>query len=132
MTSRMTGPRRLPTWTVPDGVLESLTTWGPWTLAASSSAQSTVCCPFRGRPSCRLADLDDRVREVAGGDLDGDLVALLAPEERTAHRRLVGDAPVGRLRLGRSDDRERLRAVLAVDGDGGADLDVVGRVVLVD
>ena len=31
MTSRMTGPRRLPTWTVPDGVLLSLTTCGPLT-----------------------------------------------------------------------------------------------------
>ena len=31
MTSRMTGPRRLPTWTVPDGVFESLTTCGPLT-----------------------------------------------------------------------------------------------------
>ncbi len=40
MTSRMTGPRRLPTWTVPDGVFESLTTCGPLTRDASSSAQS--------------------------------------------------------------------------------------------
>ena len=46
MTSRITGPRRLPTWTVPEGVLESLTTWGPWTLEASSSAQSTVSLPL--------------------------------------------------------------------------------------
>ena len=38
----MTGPRRLPTWTVPDGVFESLTTCGPLTRAASSSAQSMV------------------------------------------------------------------------------------------
>ena len=29
IASRMTGPRRLPTWTVPDGVFESLTTCGP-------------------------------------------------------------------------------------------------------
>ena len=40
MTSRMTGPRRLPTWTVPEGVFESLTTCGPETRAASSSAHS--------------------------------------------------------------------------------------------
>ena len=31
MASRTTGPRRLPTWTVPDGVFESLTTCGPLT-----------------------------------------------------------------------------------------------------
>jgi len=41
IVSRMTGPRSEPTWTVPDGVLLSLTTCGPETLAASSSAQST-------------------------------------------------------------------------------------------
>ena len=36
------------------------------------------------------------------------------------------------LRLGRADDRERLLAVLALDLDRRADLDVIGRVVLVD
>src|SRR5687767_11217094 len=41
MVSTTTGPRRLPTWTVPEGVLESLTTCGPVTDAASSSAQNT-------------------------------------------------------------------------------------------
>ena len=50
MTSRMTGPRRQPTWTVPDGVLESLTTCGPLTLAASSSAQSMLRCLRGLRP----------------------------------------------------------------------------------
>ena len=45
ITSRITGPRRLPTWTVPDGVLQSLTTCGPSTEAASSSAQSMARLP---------------------------------------------------------------------------------------
>src|SRR5687767_9116890 len=42
MVSTTTGPRRLPTWTVPDGVFESLTTWRPLADAASSSAQNTT------------------------------------------------------------------------------------------
>ncbi len=40
IVSTITGPRRLPTWTVPEGVFESLTTCGPLTREASSSAQS--------------------------------------------------------------------------------------------
>src|SRR6476661_6856757 len=122
MTSRMTGPRRLPTWTVPDGVLLSLTTCGPETLAARSSAQSTA----RG-----LGDADDLVREVARGDLHDDLLALLLAEQRPTDRTLVADPALGRLGLGRADDRERLLAVAAVDGDRRADLDVVRGVVLV-
>src|SRR6266513_3822275 len=94
MTSRMTGPLRLPTWTVPDGVFESLMTCGPLTLAASSSAQSMA-----------LADADDRVREVAGRNLDDDLLALLLAEEGAADRALVADPTLGRLGLRRSDDR---------------------------
>ncbi len=50
MTSRMTGPRRLPTWTVPDGVFESLTTCGPSTDAASSSAQYIGASSAPGPP----------------------------------------------------------------------------------
>ncbi len=42
MVSTTTGPRRLPTWTVPEGVFESLTTCGPTDDAAISSAQNTV------------------------------------------------------------------------------------------
>src|SRR5258706_9523736 len=121
MTSRRTGPRRLQTWTVPDGVFESLMTCGPVTLAASSSAQSTA-----------LADADDRVGEVAGGDLDDDLLALLLAEEGAADRALVADPTLGRFGLGRSDDREGLLAVVAHDGDRRADLDVIRGVVLVD
>src|SRR5258706_2082841 len=121
MTSRRTGPRRLPTWTVADGVFESLMTCGPLTLAASSSAQSTA-----------LADADDRVGEVAGGDLDDDLLALLLAEEGGADRALVADPTLGRFGLGRSDDREGLLAVVAHDGDRRADLDVIRGVVLVD
>src|SRR5688572_1776895 len=169
----MTGPRRLPTWTVPDGVLESLTTCGPSTDAASSSAQSTVRASLDGCRRCRpmaalspvrlahapssalagvlapalpssglgddgrpggwlLADLDDRVREVAGRDLDDDLLALLLAEQGASHGRLVGDPSLGRLRLGGADDEERLRPVLALHLYGGADLDVVGGGVLVD
>ncbi len=47
MVSTTTGPRRLPTWTVPEGVFESLTTWGPAADAASSSAQNTAAQPMR-------------------------------------------------------------------------------------
>src|SRR5512136_636432 len=111
MTSRMTGPRRLPTWTVPEGVFESLTTCGPSTEAASSSAQSidpspSTCHP-QPAPGTRLpraaatllrvthppgsADLDDRVGEVAGGDADDDLLALLLAQERPSDRRFVRD-----------------------------------------
>src|SRR6476661_3249516 len=124
-TSRMTGPRRLPTWTVPDGVFESLTTCGPLTRAASSSAQSM-------RPPRRLGDADDLVGEVAGGDLHDDLLALLLAEQRAPDRALVRDPALGRLRLGGADDRECLRPVGALDADRRADLDVVGRVVLID
>src|SRR4029079_12819333 len=82
MTSRMTGPRRLPTWTVPDGVFESLTTCGPVTRAASSSAHSMVVWP-------RLGDRDDLVGDVAGRNLDRDVLTLLLAEEGTPDRALV-------------------------------------------
>src|ERR1700694_3057579 len=117
MTSRMTGPRREPTWTVPDGVLLSLTTCGPLTEAASSSAQSMVClvsavglAARSARPGRRfgLADLRDRVGEVAGRDVDDDLVTLAPAEERAPDGRLVRDTAVRRLGLRRTDDRERL------------------------
>src|SRR5260221_3661992 len=119
--SRRTRPGTLATWTVPDGVFESLMTCGPLTLAASSSAQSTA-----------LADADDRVGEVAGGDLDDDLLALLLAEEGAADRALVADPTLGRFGLGRSDDREGLLAVVGHDGDRRADLDVIRGVLLVD
>src|SRR4051794_35805582 len=129
MTSRITGPRRLPTWTVPDGVFESLTTCGPLTDAASSSAQSSGgwprgarpptsesgCWPIRGGCQTPLADRDDLVREVAGRDADEDLLALLLAEQRPPDGALVRDPALGRLRLGRADDRERLLAVRAFD-----------------
>src|SRR5690349_24397976 len=119
MTSRMTGPRRLPTWTVPDGVLLSLMTCGPATPAASSSAQSTIDFPPAppGRPGPvrdSLADADDLVGEVAGRDLHDHLLALLLAEERATDRALVADPTLGWLRLGGTDDRERLLAVAAV------------------
>ena len=153
MTSRMTGPRRLPTWTVPDGVFESLTTCGPRRPEPRVRPPSP-CSPrlvYRGPPqhtdaSVRrseaelraaigpriLADADDLVGEVAGGDLHDDLLALLLAEQGAPDRALVGDPALGRLGLGGADDRERLLAVGALDRDGRADLDVVGRVVLVD
>src|SRR5262245_20062169 len=124
MTSRMTGPRRLPMWTVPEGVFESLTTWGPSTLAASSSAQSTVHAPLPPRVPGRrlggglLADLDDGVREVARGHLHAHLVALLATQQRATHWGLVADLALDRFRLGRPDDGERLLPLVAVDLDG--------------
>src|SRR5919197_4831 len=125
MTSRMTGPRRLPTCTVPDGVFESLTTCGPETRAASSSAHSMVV-------GLELGDGDDLVRDVASGDLDRDVLALLVPEERSTDGTLVADPALGRLGLGRADDGERLRAIGTADLHRGADLDVVVGVVLVD
>src|SRR5882762_5714615 len=106
ITSRRTGPRRLPTWTVPEGVFESLMTCGPLTLAASSSAQSTARA---------LADAEDRVGEVAGRNLDDDLLALLLAEEGATDRALVADPTLGRPGLGRTDDREGLLAVVAHD-----------------
>src|SRR4029079_1953799 len=124
MTSRMTGPRRLPTWTVPDGGFESLTTCGPETRAASSSAHSMV--------SASLRDGDDLVGDVAGRNLDGDVLALLLAEQGAPDRALVADLALGRLGLGRADDGEGLRAVRAADPHGRADLDVVVRMVLVD
>src|SRR6266576_2819234 len=102
----MTGPRRLPTWTVPDGVLESLTTCGPLTRAASSSAQSMA------PPG--LTDTDDLVGEVAGRDLDHDLVALLLAEQGAPDRTLVRDPAFRRLGLGRAHDRELLGSVGAL------------------
>src|SRR5215216_4412799 len=97
MTSRMIGPRRLPTWTVPDGVFESLTTWGPETRAASSSAHSTAG---------GLRDGDDLVGDVARGHLDRDVLALLLAEERAPDGTLVADPALGRLRFGGPHDRE--------------------------
>src|SRR6187200_2797009 len=98
MTSLMTGPRRLPTWTVPDGVFESLRTWGPERRAASSSAQNMG--------AGRLADADDGVGDRTARSLDRDLVALLMSHQGGADRRLVPDAPVTRGSLGRADDGE--------------------------
>src|SRR5512140_3875609 len=120
ITSRMTGPRRLPTWTVPDGVFESLTTCGPTAFCASSSAQSMATAP-------RLADADDLVGEIASGDANDDLLALLLAEEGASDRALVRDPALGRFCLGGPYDREPLFAIAALDGDGRADLDVVGR-----
>src|SRR5260221_5434563 len=125
MTSRMTGPRRLPTWTVPDGVFESLTTCGPTAFCASSSAQSMATV-------ARLADSDDLVGEIAGGDADDDLLALLLAEQGTPDRAFVRDPALRRLCFGGADDREALLAVAALDLDGRADLDVIGRDGLVD
>src|SRR5438094_9827760 len=141
MASRMTGPRSDPTWTVPDGVLLSLTTCGPLTLAASSSAQSmirNVSLVARAdrvtaaRPGQELADADDLVGEVSGGHLHDDLLAFLLAEQGPPDRALVADPTLGRPCFGRADDRERLLAIVAGDLDGRPDLDVVGRVVLVD
>jgi len=88
--------------------------------------------PRAAGPEPRLADADDLVGEVPGRDLHDDLLALLLAEQRAPDGALVADPALGRLGLGRADDRERLLAVVAGDLDGRADLDVVGRVVLVD
>src|SRR3712207_2858661 len=112
MTSRMTGPRRLPTWTVPEGVLESLTTCGPETRAASSSAHSI---------SEGLGDREDLVVELAGGALDGHVLAFLLAEEGATTRALVADPALGRLGPRRPDDGERRGAARAADLDGRAD-----------
>ena len=80
----------------------------------------------------RLADADDLVGEVAGWNADHDLLALLLAEQGAPDRALVRDPALGGLGLGGADDRELLLAVAALDRNGRADLDVVGRVVLVD
>src|SRR5438132_13231343 len=120
MTSRMTGPRRLPTWIVPDGVFESLTTCGPETRAASSSAHSMACGPS--------ADRDDLVVDVPRRHRDGDVLALLLAEEGAPDRALVADPALGGLGLGGAHDRERLGTVRARDLHRRADLDVGVRV----
>src|SRR6185503_10373352 len=117
ITSLMTGPRRLPTWTVPDGVFESLRTWGPERRAASSSAQNMG--------AGRLADADDGVGDRTGRGLDRDLVALLVSHQGGADRRLVADAPVARSSLCRAHDGEGLFPVGSLDHDLGADADLV-------
>src|SRR5207249_629647 len=87
----------------------------------------------RPTPSRRpLGDRDDLVGDVARGNLDRDVLALLLAEQRAPDRALVADPAFGRLGLGRADDGERLRAVGAADLDRRADLDVVVGVVLVD
>src|SRR3954471_8284823 len=112
MTSRRTGPRRLPTWTVPDGVFELLMTCGPETLRASSSAQSSGGCSFiAARRGPASPDRDDLVGEVAGGNADEDLLTLLVAEQRAPDGALVRDPALGWLRLRRPDDREGLLAV---------------------
>src|SRR5438105_479154 len=143
MTSRMTGPRRLPTWTVPDGVLLSLMTCGPETLAARSSAQSSRGWPSRARSptsedgcspigdgssSSVSGDPDDLVREVPGRDLHEDLLALLLAEQRPSNGALVADPTLGRAGFGRAHDGERFLAVGTLNGDSRANLDVVRRV----
>src|SRR3954470_21259221 len=149
----MTGPRSDPTWTVPDGVFESFTTWGPESLtrSASSSAQScsaisptatldAVAPRLARRPprpaatpsADRSADADDLVREVAGRHLHDDLLALLLAQQRATDGALVRDPALGRLGLGGPDDREGRLAVGTLDVDRRADLDMVGRVMLVD
>src|SRR5262245_47018840 len=127
IASWSTTPRRLPTWTVPEGVLESLTIWGPSIEAASSSAQNIEVEP----PDC-LADADDLVDRVSRRDRDRDLVALLATQECPADRRLIGDPAVRRRRLRRPHDRVLLAATVAFELHGGANLDVGRGVVLVD
>ena len=66
----------------------------------------------------------------------GTLTTTFSPFFLPSRARPTGlslrDPALGGLGLGRADDRERLLAVVALDLDGRADLDVVGRVVLVD
>src|SRR5918992_5682080 len=114
MVSTTTGPRSEPTWTVPDGVFESLTTCGPETDAASSSAQNTG-----------LPDADERVLDRPLWGVHGELVALLEAHQGRADRRLIADAPFARGSLGGADDRERLLAVAAPDDHLRADADLV-------
>src|SRR3990172_6603283 len=127
MASWITTPRRAPTWIVPDGVLESLTTCGPLTAETSSSAQNTSLSSARPGAS---ADGDDLVGEVPGRDLHNDAVALLASEERATDRRFVGDLAIPRIGLGRSHDGELLASVIRLDRHVGADGHVVGGVLL--
>src|SRR3954466_4609778 len=80
-------------------------------------------------------DLGDLELDLAARGADLDHVALLVAEQRLAHRRLVGEPLVGRVGLGRADDRvgDGLARVLVLDVDQRADAhDVVGELLGVD
>src|SRR3954451_23044186 len=124
MASCSTTPRRLPTWIVPDGVLESLMTCSRPLAAASraiSSAQYTAvgvevpAVMLRlPDPSCRRppsADADDLVGPASGRNADLNLVPLAGAEQCRAYGRFVRDAPLRRVRSGRPNDAEVLFAV---------------------
>src|SRR4029078_9685807 len=71
-------------------------------------------------------DLLDLVVTVAGGRRDLDLVALLAPDQRPAERRIVADPPILGVGLGLADQLvPDLLAVLVGQGDGRAKHDLV-------
>ena len=93
IVSTTTGPRRLPTWTVPEGVFESLTTCGPAADAAISSAQNTPS-PIRCGRAC--------TRSGPAGAWTVNRVALLEAHQRGADRRLVADPALARARPRRS------------------------------
>ena len=96
MASWSTTPRRLPTWTVPDGVLESLTTWGPSRPAASSSAQNMrVALPLPSRPGppgARQLMLTIVYVGLRRGPRPSTVSPFLLAQQRAADGRLVGDA----------------------------------------
>ncbi len=124
ITSLMTGPRRLPTWTVPDGVFESLRTWGPERRAASSSAQNMG--------AGRLADADDGVGDRTGRSLDVTLSPFLCPIRAAPTGDSLLIRPVARGGLGRADDGEGLLPIGSLDHDLGADADLVAVDLLDD
>ena len=128
MTSRMTGPAQAADVDRPRRRLRVVDD-----LRAADPGREFVRPVHADPPAAAgLGDADDLVGEVAGRDLDDDLLALLLAEQGAPDRALVRDPALGGLGLGRADDRERFLAVRALDRDGRADLDVVGRVVLVD
>jgi len=90
--------------------------------AASSSAQYTAG---------RLADFEDLVREVAGGNVTTTDSPLCLPS-RLDRRAIRWRSCLRGAGLGGADDGEDFLAVGAVDLHGAADLDVIGAVIPVD
>jgi hypothetical protein len=72
-------------------------------------------------------DLGDLQHAHAAGGRHPDLLATLATEQRLTDGRLVGQLQLGRVGLGRPDDRVLGRlAGLVLDVDDGADRDDLG------
>src|SRR5690349_4249120 len=105
--------------------------FSPFSALSSGPLIARPGYPLAGlEPDLDLRDLELALGAAGHGDLD-DLVALV-PDERLPDRRLVRQAVLGRLGLGRADDRvlDRLPGLLVLDVDHRADADLVGAQLL--